>query len=287
MRSAIHPILFAIVYWIASCLAWLLYLPLPLRANLLVAAPKVAQAVCAALGDFYTWKLGERVFGAGSNEAWTTVCITGGGFYFDKACQREHLADGCQLLLTVGSPWQWFCSPRTLSNCLETTLTIAALNYWPWEWSFDCEPDSDDEDSGTQEQALDNASNPDEQRDEDFVHVGEGSPRVSETSTMGPANEHPTQPPTAWDRFSAFFGSLSSIRLCLSLAAFACVLRPTNVLIWICFTCLMMLRRTTYGQFMETRFLDSPVWVHITTLEFMPATAEQRRTIIRECLICG
>jgi len=35
--------------------------------------------------------------------------------------------------LTIFSPWQWFCSTRTLSNCLETTLTSAALYYWPWE----------------------------------------------------------------------------------------------------------------------------------------------------------
>ena len=36
-------------------------------------APKVTQAIFAALGDFYTWKLGERVYGAGSNEAWAAV----------------------------------------------------------------------------------------------------------------------------------------------------------------------------------------------------------------------
>jgi phosphatidylinositol glycan class B len=35
--------------------------------------------------------------------------------------------------MTVLSPWQWYCSTRTFSNSLETTLTIAALCYWPWE----------------------------------------------------------------------------------------------------------------------------------------------------------
>ena len=46
------------------------------------------------------------------------------------------LADGpLQLALTVVSPWQWFCSTRTFSNCLETTLTIVALYLWPWQWS--------------------------------------------------------------------------------------------------------------------------------------------------------
>jgi phosphatidylinositol glycan class B len=35
--------------------------------------------------------------------------------------------------MTVLNPWQWYCSTRTFSNALETTLTIAALAYWPWE----------------------------------------------------------------------------------------------------------------------------------------------------------
>jgi phosphatidylinositol glycan class B len=39
-----------------------------------------------------------------------------------------------QLALSVCSPWQWFCSARTLSNCLETTLTSIAIYYWPWQW---------------------------------------------------------------------------------------------------------------------------------------------------------
>ena len=37
-------------------------------------APKVTQAIFAALGDYYTWKLGECVYGVGSNEAWAAVC---------------------------------------------------------------------------------------------------------------------------------------------------------------------------------------------------------------------
>ena len=44
-----------------------------LRANLVVAAPKIAQAVCAACGDYFTWKLGERTFGPASNEAWAAA----------------------------------------------------------------------------------------------------------------------------------------------------------------------------------------------------------------------
>lgn len=38
-----------------------------------------------------------------------------------------------QLFLQLVSPWQWYVSTRTFSNSLETTLTIAALYYWPWQ----------------------------------------------------------------------------------------------------------------------------------------------------------
>ena len=40
----------------------------------MIVAPKATQAIFAALGDFYTWKLGEKVYGHGSNEAWAAVC---------------------------------------------------------------------------------------------------------------------------------------------------------------------------------------------------------------------
>ncbi len=74
LRSAIHPALFAIVYRLASGLSWILQLSPSHRADILVGAPKVAQAIVAALGDYYTWKLGERTYGARSNEAWALVC---------------------------------------------------------------------------------------------------------------------------------------------------------------------------------------------------------------------
>ncbi len=74
LRSAIHPAIFAAVYRLLSGLSWVLHLSPTYRADLLVAAPKVTQAIFAALGDYYTWKLGERVYGSGSNEAWAAVC---------------------------------------------------------------------------------------------------------------------------------------------------------------------------------------------------------------------
>ncbi|KAI8934442.1 hypothetical protein NX059_009174 [Plenodomus lindquistii] len=149
LRSSLHPALFAAVYRIAAHLADRCGLPLPAKAQVLLAAPKVTQAVFAALLDYYTWKLAEKVYGRDSRTALAT------------------------LALTICSPWQWFCSTRTLSNCVETTIAAIAVYYWPWHW---------------------HGLARDSQRD------------------IGPASE---------------------LRLSLLLAALACVLRPTNSLIWL------------------------------------------------------
>ncbi|KAL1964626.1 hypothetical protein VTN77DRAFT_6800 [Rasamsonia byssochlamydoides] len=171
LRSSIHPLLFAAIYYVAGSIAWLLRLSPLAVADLLIAAPKTTQAVIAAIGDYYTWKLAGRVYGSDSHGAWAT------------------------LALTVLSPWQWFCSTRTLSNCLETTLTVVALYYWPWEWFLGKE-DNDEK----------NASQ---------------APSVNES--------HKT-------------GGLASLRKCLLFAALACVLRPTNVLIWMCLASCALLK---------------------------------------------
>ncbi|KAL2861641.1 Alg9-like mannosyltransferase family-domain-containing protein [Aspergillus pseudodeflectus] len=161
LRSSLHPLIFAAVYTVADLVARALGLSPALRADLLIAAPGVTQAVIAAVGDYYTWKLARYIYGDRSYESWAT------------------------LALTVLSPWQWFCSTRTLSNCLETTITIVALNLWPWEWA-------------------------------------------TEAARARPAN-------------------VNRIRLCLLLAAFACVLRPTNILIWI-YLAGVALHRSTWPE---------------------------------------
>ncbi|KAF2018151.1 glycosyltransferase family 22 protein [Aaosphaeria arxii CBS 175.79] len=110
LRSSLHPDIFAAVYLVAAKLSQLCGLNLPSQAELYIAAPKVTQAVFAALLDFHTWKLAEQTYGRASRTAYAT------------------------LALSLCSPWQWFCSTRTLSNCLETTLTSIAVCHWPWQW---------------------------------------------------------------------------------------------------------------------------------------------------------
>lgn len=86
-----------------------LFFPPVIRTKILLAPPKLVGAFTAAVMDYYTWKLGERV-----------------GLQGDEATAVLYLA--------AASPWQWFVSTRTLSNCLETTLTVVGLYHWPWTW---------------------------------------------------------------------------------------------------------------------------------------------------------
>jgi hypothetical protein len=73
LRSSLHPELFAGVYLAAAKLAAFCGLTLPSQAELYIAAPKVTQAVAAALLDYYTWKLAGKAYGQESRTAFTTV----------------------------------------------------------------------------------------------------------------------------------------------------------------------------------------------------------------------
>ncbi|KAL1900137.1 glycosylphosphatidylinositol anchor biosynthesis [Sporothrix stenoceras] len=109
LRSSLHPVLFAGVYAAIERVLDVMYLVGPLRAYILVAAPGLVQATFTAITDYYVWRLASQIYGRGHNAAWAAFW------------------------LAVASPWQFFCGARTFSNGLETTLTSAALSFWPWQ----------------------------------------------------------------------------------------------------------------------------------------------------------
>ncbi|TLS23262.1 uncharacterized protein PpBr36_05981 [Pyricularia pennisetigena] len=108
LRSSLHPALFGGVYLALHNVLEVLQASPEISASLLVTAPKAIQAVFAALGDYYTWKLALQIYGSSGGIA------------------------SAALWLTALNPWQWYCSTRTFSNSIETTLTIMALHHWPW-----------------------------------------------------------------------------------------------------------------------------------------------------------
>lgn len=91
--------MFAGAYWLCAQVSQLLQLSPTARDELFLSAPKVLQAVIAAWGDYYTWKLGERVYGRGSNEAWAAVCSTHSDqWYTCSVLISQSDADACSFL---------------------------------------------------------------------------------------------------------------------------------------------------------------------------------------------
>jgi hypothetical protein len=43
------------------------------RAIILAVLPNIVQAYFAAVGDYYTWQLSEKIYGRGSNASWASV----------------------------------------------------------------------------------------------------------------------------------------------------------------------------------------------------------------------
>lgn len=75
LRTALHPWIFALVYKVADAMSTLEGASRAGRAEDLLIAPKIAQAVFAAGVDFYTWRLGQTVYGASSSAAMATVSV--------------------------------------------------------------------------------------------------------------------------------------------------------------------------------------------------------------------
>jgi phosphatidylinositol glycan class B len=66
LRSSLHPALFAIVYFLADKAMTLVSLFPQFRAMILAVLPNLVQAYFAAVGDYYTWQLAERIYGTGT-----------------------------------------------------------------------------------------------------------------------------------------------------------------------------------------------------------------------------
>ncbi|KAE8452483.1 hypothetical protein EG329_000385 [Mollisiaceae sp. DMI_Dod_QoI] len=207
LRSSLHPALFAVVFYGADkAMQFLSFFP-QFRAMLIAVLPNIVQAYFAAAADYYTWQLSERIYGTGNNAPWVT------------------------LMMTLLSPWNWFCSTRTFSNSLETTLTIVAMYFWPWRMSSDT--------------ILGAGSDPSQSNEED-----EPTPVAAKSSESGVFET---------------VKSVKHLRIALLLAGTACILRPTNGLIWFC-----VLMPTISGMVSGTR-----------------ASFSDNLILLREAILCG
>lgn len=66
--------MFAAAYWVANKAMELVGCFPQFRAVVLAVLPNLIQAYFAAIGDYYTWQLSEKVYGRGSKAGWAVVC---------------------------------------------------------------------------------------------------------------------------------------------------------------------------------------------------------------------
>ncbi|XP_011018110.1 PREDICTED: GPI mannosyltransferase 3 isoform X1 [Populus euphratica] len=98
IRSYFHPLVFAVLYKVLA----LFGLDTPW---FMAHAPRLLQALFSAVGDLYFYKLSNAIFGN----------------FVAKWALFSQLANW----------FMFFCFNRTLSNSLETVLTLVGLYYWP------------------------------------------------------------------------------------------------------------------------------------------------------------
>ncbi|KAF8033804.1 hypothetical protein BT93_C0153 [Corymbia citriodora subsp. variegata] len=98
IRGYLHPMIFALLYKVLAVLGldkpWFM-----------MRAPRLLQSIFSAVGDLYLYKLSHLLFG-NRVARWALFSELTNWFMF-------------------------FCITRTLSNSLETVLTIMGLYYWP------------------------------------------------------------------------------------------------------------------------------------------------------------
>ncbi|KAL5548873.1 hypothetical protein UlMin_004104 [Ulmus minor] len=98
IRSYLHPLVFALLYKVLA----LLGLDTPW---FMIKAPRLLQSLFSAVGDLYLYKLSNLLFG-------------------DRVAKWA-------LFSQLTNWFMFFCFTRTLSNSLETVLTLVSLYYWP------------------------------------------------------------------------------------------------------------------------------------------------------------
>lgn len=114
-------------------------------------------------------------------------------------------------MMSVFSPWQWFCSTRTLCNSLETVLTIVAMYFWPWEIAGGAEATSTTRGNKSGKTAS--------TKKDSQSHIFQSYANIKKLPTL--------LPPIVTNLTSC------RLRICLLSAGIACILRPTNLLIWV------------------------------------------------------
>ena len=157
-------------------------------------------------------------------------------------------------------------------------LTVIALYFWPWQWSLD--PQDGDEFDGDGLRKSENEAHAEQNSEDQKVEDQESEDRDD-------IDEMAKSVPSLWDRIKHSIDWHNRLRRCLFLAALACVLRPTNVLIWICFACFVILRIATHGKVLSLPWEGMQLWLIVSSLSLLPATKKERLVLMGEVALCG
>lgn len=117
LRSYLHPMIFMLFYWPLKILH--------LDSNRLInLVPHLVHVVLFALSDYFMLRLLNRIFDARDKQ----------GMLFEEYRPNDwDLAIRYAFLLYLSNWFVVYCAPRTLSNSLETVLTLVGLNFYPIE----------------------------------------------------------------------------------------------------------------------------------------------------------
>jgi len=154
-------------------------------------------------------------------------------------------------------------------------LTIIALNYWPWKWSLNAK----------EEDVVDENDLRTNQDQENNDHMGDS--QGSEDRDQEEVDEMAKLVCSFRYRLVQSIDRQDRLRRCLLLAALACILRPTNALIWMCVAYFTLLQNTTKGEMLPLPREGAQKWSHITSLSLLPAIKRVRLTLVREVILCG
>ena len=172
-------------------------------------------------------------------------------------------------------------------------LTVIALYFWPWQWSLDPEDGDEFDEDGLRkcENERSAEQNPEDQNSEDQKVEDQRSEDQKggdqKNEDRDDIDEMAKSVPSLWDRIKKSIDWHNRLRRCLFLAALACILRPTNILIWMCFACFVILRIVTHGKVLSLPWEGMQLWLNVSSLSLLPATKKERLVFAKEVALCG
>lgn len=100
-------------------------------------------------------------------------------------------------------------------------------------------------------------------------------------------SEQPLQSVDQFNLCQSLLNGKSNLRYCLILAALACILRPTNIIVWASLTFFTLFQVTKHEKLIPFKWPNVPIMITVTWPELIKATRKERNVLIKEAALCG